>query len=134
MSDIVEIARLVRPYLDRLVAAHEVDGWQRRLGALLAAAAAGEQVDDRLRALFLQDPVVRAWVAETLGDPELRPPEVVRVLSMLADAPPGDPIGSRLQRYACPVNRCTLWDRLSPAEVVPRCHDHHELMVEIRRS
>ncbi|MDW5329578.1 hypothetical protein [Plantactinospora sp. KLBMP9567] len=133
MSDIVEIARLIRPYLDNLVDESEVARWNQRISELLAVDSAGEQVDDRLRALFLAHPVVQNWVADTLGDPDLRPPEVVAGLSTRGEPPAGDRVGSRLQQYVCPVNQCTKWYRVSSSEVVPRCTDHGEVLIEVRR-
>ncbi len=131
MSEIVDIARLIRFHLPELVDEPELDGWVREIREILRAAHEGEHVDSRLRALFARDLEVQAWGVETLRHPDLLPPGLTDGSVSRSEPLAGDRVGSRLQVYVCPVGQCVKWHRLYPHEVVPRCPDHHVVLVEV---
>ncbi|WP_092545230.1 hypothetical protein [Actinoplanes derwentensis] len=122
---------MIRLYLKYLVDEPDLARWDQQIGDLVRAAHAGEDVDGRLRAVFARDPEVQAWVADTLSHPDLLPRDIADQLTTRSESPDGDRLGARLQIYTCPVSQCVKWPRLYPSEVVPRCPDHHEVLVEV---
>jgi hypothetical protein len=127
---ILEAGRAIRPYLESLTGprAAELDD---RIAGLLAADAAGEDVEAELRSLLLTDRATAVFVEEVLTDaPHYRPPalqpgyETPVERGPGGDAPPGSvgviaPSG----KFVCP-NGDYVWYRRSVGAVIPNCPTH----------
>ncbi|GIG56012.1 hypothetical protein Lfu02_03840 [Longispora fulva] len=128
-ENLIDVARSIRPYLDRLVGAGAAE-FDQRLRALLVRARAGEDVDAELLALLTGSPATHAWAAAVLADERHRPPAD---LDLRAADPAGGYAGLPhphgggpvpATRYVCPVDGNYAWWRISVGEPVPVCPDH----------
>ena len=126
----MEVARSIRPYLDKLVGARaeEVDG---QVVALLKRGRAGDDVDDAIIDLLNGSPRSRDWAASMLADPELRPPELQGVTEKASEQPgysgfanaDGGGLVSR-PKFVCPEDGLYAWWRPAVGRPVPYCRDH----------
>lgn len=126
---VTEAARSVRPYLAELVgpAAAEIDG---RLATLLAAAAAGADVEADLQELLESHEGTAVYLEAVLDDPPgFRPPQV-QISPARADYSglPGESLPVAADRYVCPVLADYVWYRPSVGVPVPACPTHRVLL------
>lgn len=126
---VIEAARAIRPYLDRLAdspaTAAELD---RHLADALNDQSDQQVTAARLRVL-LEDQEDTAWfMAAVLADtPHYRPPyQQPRYLLRQTGipAPAGDPGPVDAARYTCP-HRDYVWYRPDVGTPVPACPTHH---------
>jgi hypothetical protein len=118
VEDLVEVARLVRPFLPELVGARAAD-LDARIGAALDGPPR-ERVP-RLRAVLASDDAVVAWVERALADPA----GAVRGFEPLPGQ--GEPVPA--DRFVCPVNRDVVWYRPKVGVPVPTCGTHSVVLV-----
>lgn len=123
MDDVIyEVARLIRPYLPKLVGpvAEKVDG---ELAALLARAVSGDDVSDEISGVLSQYPDAHAWAARVLENPRRLPPDLQRTHERGFEALPGDGDVVDMEKYACLYGNFVWW-RVFVDDDPPRCPTH----------
>jgi hypothetical protein len=123
-EDIMNVARMIRPYLPALVG-DETDEYDREIAGLLARARDGDDVSDQLLAVLTRSKATHAWAARVLESGRQLPPEVSQTLErgyqqLLGD---GGVIGA--EKFECPCGDYA-WYRISVGVTVPRCPTHPE--------
>jgi hypothetical protein len=119
---IYEVARLIRPYLPKLVgsAAEAVDG---ELAALLARVAAGEDAGREIASVLSQYPAAHAWAAQALSDARRLPPDLQRTHERGFQPLPGDGDVVDMEKYACRYGDFVWW-RVFLDDDPPQCPTH----------
>lgn len=130
-EEVLEAARVVRPYLPALVGSN-ADRTDRRIAELLAAAGRGEEVTTELWSALTGTPAITAFVVEVLGDaPHFRPPEWQprhprgEGLELLPGA--AGPV-AHAGKYVCPRGDY-VWYRAGIGTAVPPCPTHGPVLV-----
>jgi hypothetical protein len=127
---VIEAARAIRPYLDRLAdpptSAAELD---RQLADALNDRSTGRPATARQLRALLEEQEDTAWfLAEVLADaPHCRPPyhqHRYRRHRSAFPVPAGDPGPVDAVRYACPRGDY-VWHRPEIGTPVPDCPTHH---------
>ena len=130
---VLEAARAIRPYLDRLVespdAAAELD---RQLADELGNVSDPSATARRLRILLEQDEDTAWFVGRVLADaPDHRPPYYQPGYHTRGIASPrGDPMPIAAARYNCPVRGDYVWYRPDVGTPVPRCPTDDVLLTQ----
>ena len=128
---VLEAARAIRPYLDRLVesadAAAELD---RQLAGELAQVSDPPASARRLRVLLEQHEDTAWFLDKVLADaPDHRPPYHQPGYRTRGTAsPPGDAMPIAAARYNCPVCGNYVWYRPDVGTPVPRCQTDDVLL------
>ncbi|MGV9385747.1 hypothetical protein ACWDRB_58775 [Nonomuraea sp. NPDC003707] len=126
-DDLFDVARTLRPYLVELVGPKAPE-YDATIVRLLAAAADGKRVGDRLADLLAASPAVRDWAARVIEDEWHRPPEVQPLEERAVDLPgTGMPVAA--SKYVCPEDGAYAWWRRSVGVPVRECPDHHVPLV-----
>ena len=130
----LEAARAIRPYLDRLVesadAAAELD---RQLVGELGQVSDPSASARRLRALLEQYEDTAWFLDKVLADaPDYRPPYHQSGYRARGTAyPPGDVMPIAAARYNCPVCGNYVWYRPDVGTPVPRCRTDDVLLTQV---
>jgi hypothetical protein len=123
-EDIVNVARMIRPYLPALVG-DEADEYDREIAGLLARAHNGEDVSDRLLAVLTRSKATHGWAARVLESDRQLPPEISQPLERGYQQLPGDDGVIDAERFECPHGDY-VWYRISVGVVAPPCPTHPE--------
>jgi hypothetical protein len=126
---VIEAARAIRPYLERLAdPPSTADGLDRHLADALNSRSARPAVARRLRILLNEQEDTAWFLTEVLADaPHCRPPYHQprnRRRQAGIPAPAGDPGPVDADRYACPRGDY-VWYRPEVGTPVPDCPTHH---------
>ncbi len=130
---VLEAARAIRPYLDRLVespdAAAELD---RQLAGELGQVSDPSATARRLRILLEQHEDTAWFLDKVLADaPDHRPPYHQPGYRTRGIASPlGDPMPIAAARYNCPVRGDYVWYRPDVGTPVPRCPTDDVLLTQ----
>lgn len=130
---VLEAARAIRPYLDRLVespdAAAELD---RQLAGELGQVSGPSASARRLRILLDQYEDTAWFLDKVLADaPDHRPPYYQPGYRTRGIASPlGDPTPIAAARYNCPVGGDYVWYRPDVGTPVPRCPTDDVLLTQ----
>jgi hypothetical protein len=133
VEGVLEAARAIRPYLDRLVespdAAAELD---RQLAGELGQASDPSATARRLRILLEQHEDTAWFLDKLLADaPDHRPPyHQPGYRTRGIASPPGDPMPIAAARYNCPVRGDYVWYRPDMGTPVPRCPTDDVLLTQ----
>lgn len=130
-SDLISVARLVRPYLPDLVDDAEAVKLDQQIGEALKNLR-DPALRQRLRGLLAEHDSVLRWAQDVLEDPRLLPPEFrdpeVRGVDDYQSLPgKGDPIPA--DRYICPVDQDVIWYRPKVGVPIPICGTHGQQLV-----
>jgi hypothetical protein len=118
VEDLVEVARLVRPFLPSLVGARAAE-LDARVGAALNGPP--EERVRRLREVLASHDAVVEWAERALADPA----GAVRGFEPLPGH--GEPVPA--DRFVCPVNGDVVWYRPKVGVPVPACGTHDVALV-----
>lgn len=122
---VLEAARAVRPYLAEFVGPSVATDVDAELAGLLAAAAGGDDVEDRLRAVLEAREATSVFLERVLEDaPNFRPPQVVSELTRRYIDLPGEPPPVPADKFCCPHGDY-VWYRPEVGVPVPHCQTHH---------
>jgi hypothetical protein len=130
---VLEAARAIRPYLDRLVespdATAELD---RQLAGELGQVSDPSATARRLRILLEQHEDTAWFLDKVLADaPDHRPPYHQPGYRTRGSASPlGDPTPVAAARYNCPVRGDYVWYRPDVGTPVPRCPTDDVLLTQ----
>jgi hypothetical protein len=127
-EDVIDVARIIRPYLPELVG-NRASVYDGQLRALLERAVEGQDVGDELYAVLTQSPSVQAWVGQVLQNDDHLPPELQPVAELEYQPMQGIHNPPAPQRYECPVDSNVVWYRPSVGVPIPKCHDHGVVLV-----
>jgi hypothetical protein len=132
---VIDLARTVRSYLDDLLgndpgAAARAERLDQEFASLLAAARAGQDVEDAILGRVKQPPALQTWAASFLNHG--RPPDLAdRGEALLAPlAGEGEALLSS-SKFACPVEGDTVWYRRFVGQQVPRCRSHRVTLAPV---
>jgi hypothetical protein len=125
-EDILEVARVIRPYLPDLVGS-EAPAYDEHIAGLIAAAQTGHDVSDDLTAVFQRSAEVHAWAAQVLQDDQHRPPDLQVTLELGFEPLPGEGGPVQADKYCCPNGDCTWWRRYA-GQPIPSCPSHGTLV------
>jgi len=125
---VIEAARTIRPYLDRLAESPTADELDRQLANALNGRSDQSAIARRLRVLLDGQEDTAWFLAEVLADtPLCRPPyHQPRYLQRQRGipAPAGDPGPVDAPRFTCPHGDY-VWYRPDVGAPVPDCPTHH---------
>ncbi|MGW0828402.1 hypothetical protein [Streptomyces sp. NPDC002845] len=133
-AEIIEIARMIRPYLAELVGDERSNDVDAALAAALADAPTSSAAIARLRDLFSSEEALLQWAEDVLEHPAQLPPEFheqfVRGGPEYSGLPGhgGGPIPA--DRFVCPVDQNYVWYRPHVGVPVPACKEHSEKLVK----
>lgn len=122
-EDVLEAARVIRPYLPNLLGA-EAETVDRALSELLARAESGEAVDNSILELLAERDATREWANQYLKDK--MPPPVMRSFDPLA----GSVSVIDANTFVCEVPGCPrIWYRPKAGIEPPPCQEHQISLV-----
>lgn len=117
-EDVLEAARVIRPYLPNLLEA-EAETVERALAELLARAESGEAVDNQILELLAEYDATREWTRQFLNDKI--PPPVMRSYDPLA----GSVSVIDANTFVCEVPGCSrIWYSPKAGIEPPLCQEH----------
>lgn len=112
-SQMIDAAKLIRPYLADLVGEEQALTWDRRLAALIADQNTDPHVVSRIRTVLWSDDTVAQWVEDLFDDPDLLPPDLQRhdVRGPDYRDAPGQVGPIAADRFVCPEKKDFIWYR-----------------------
>jgi len=117
-EDVLEAARVIRPYLPDLLGA-EAEPVDRALSELLRSGESGDAVDHQILELLAERDATREWTRKLLADK--MPPPVMKSFDPLA----GSPSRIDANTFVCEVPGCPrVWYRPRAGIAPPLCPEH----------
>jgi hypothetical protein len=114
---LIEAAKSIRPFLERLVGS-EAAALDTKLAILIARYKTGEAVDDAVTELLIQHDNTREWVRQFFEQ------DTTQGLTRSYEPLPGIISSTTPPKYVCPVGDDYIWYRYDVSEPVKRCPTH----------
>lgn len=133
-ADVIDAAKLIRPYLVALVGPDRAAELDSTIGTILAARSDVQDAGEQLRELLTRDHTLLQWVEDALDDPQHLPPELQLVRSGDYQQMPGGGDVVPADLYVCPVGNDTNWYRPKIGTAVITCSTHQVLLVRAERT